>query len=93
MIALLHPADRALIAADAFMNMRGLGDPYPFFTYDPKLNHASQARLADLDFDHLLVSHGPPVMNTGRQQARNLIASRQKKRRQPAAKAPAARPG
>jgi glyoxylase-like metal-dependent hydrolase (beta-lactamase superfamily II) len=89
MIALLHPADRALIAADAFMTLGRLRDPYALFTYDPRLNHATQARLADLDFDHLLVSHGPPLLNTGRQQARDLIASRTKKRGRAAAPAAA----
>jgi glyoxylase-like metal-dependent hydrolase (beta-lactamase superfamily II) len=90
MIALLHAADRALIAADAFMNLRRLRDPYAVFTYDPGLNQASQSRLAELDFDHLLVSHGDPILNTGRQQALDFIASRQKKRGRSAAKAPAA---
>lgn len=82
MITLLHAGDRALIAADTFMNMKNkLSDPYAVFTYDPKLNHAAQARMAQLDFDHLLVSHGPAIMNTGRQEARALLESRVKKPR------------
>jgi glyoxylase-like metal-dependent hydrolase (beta-lactamase superfamily II) len=71
MVALLHAGDRALLCADAFFNVGGkLGDPSPLFTYDPALNHQAQARLAALDFDHLLPSHGPAIMNTGREQAR-----------------------
>ena len=82
MVALLHRADRALICGDAFANGRGkLGDPLSIFTYDIALNRQSQARLAALDFDHLLVSHGPPILNEGRARAQALVASREKKRR------------
>jgi glyoxylase-like metal-dependent hydrolase (beta-lactamase superfamily II) len=80
MVALLHAADRALICADTFYNLGGkLGDPAGPFTYDPALNHASQAKLAALDFDHLLPSHGPVIMNTGKQAAQEVIARRKKK--------------
>ena len=83
MITLLHAGDRALIAADTFMNLNNkLSDPYPFFTYDTQLNHASQARVAQLDFDHLLVSHGAVILNTGRQAVRALLDSRVKKPRE-----------
>ena len=91
MIALLHAGDRALIAADTFMNMGNkLSDPYPYFTYDIKLNHASQERLVALEWDHLLPSHGNFILNTGRQQARALIEARAKKARRPAKPAPSA---
>jgi glyoxylase-like metal-dependent hydrolase (beta-lactamase superfamily II) len=74
LVALLHPGDRALICADTFMNRGGkLTDPFAPFTYDMELNHKSQARLVTLDFDHLLASHGEPILNTGRQQARGLV--------------------
>jgi len=80
MVALLHPADRALISADTFMNRAGkLSDPFPPFTYDMGLNHQSQARLVTLDFDHLLPSHGLPLLNTGRQQARAFVEQDEKK--------------
>lgn len=82
MITLLHAADRALIAADTFMNMNNkLSDPYNVFTYNPGLNRAAQARMVTLEWDHLLVSHGPAILNTGRQQARALLESRIKKPR------------
>jgi len=91
MITLLHAGDRALIAADTFMNMNNkLGDPYLVFTYDHQLNHAAQARMVKLEFDHLLVSHGPPLLNTGRQAARALLDSRVKKPRGAPKAAPAA---
>jgi glyoxylase-like metal-dependent hydrolase (beta-lactamase superfamily II) len=82
MIALLHAGDRALISGDTFGNMGGkLEDPPDYFTYDPALNRRSQAKLAALDFDHLLVSHGSPVMNEGQKQARALVESREKKKK------------
>jgi glyoxylase-like metal-dependent hydrolase (beta-lactamase superfamily II) len=81
MVALLHRKDRAVLAADTVFHTGGkLTDPLPPFTYSPKLNHESQARLAELDFDHLLPSHGAPILNTGRQALQALLAARQKKR-------------
>jgi glyoxylase-like metal-dependent hydrolase (beta-lactamase superfamily II) len=75
LVALLHPGDRALICGDTFMNRNHkLSDPFPFFTYDMDLNRRSQARLAELDFDHLIVSHGEPILNTGRQAIRDWVA-------------------
>jgi glyoxylase-like metal-dependent hydrolase (beta-lactamase superfamily II) len=84
MVALLHQDDRALICGDTFGNLGGkLGDPLRPFTYDPALNHQSQAKLAALDFDHLLASHGPPIMNEGRARVQALLASREKKKKKP----------
>ncbi len=89
MIALLHPGDRALICADAFMSRGGkVSDPFAPFTYDMALNRQSQARLVTLDFDHLLASHGEPLLNTGREQARAFVEKHTKKPR-PAVKATA----
>ncbi|MGH2524681.1 MAG: MBL fold metallo-hydrolase, partial [Anaerolineales bacterium] len=74
MMALLHREDRALICGDAFANFGGkLGDPLAAFTYDMKLARQSQARLIELDFDHLLPSHGPPILNEGCARARALV--------------------
>jgi hydroxyacylglutathione hydrolase len=81
MLALLHTADRALISADVFTNMGKVGDPPLPFTYDMALNRLAQARLVTLDFDHLLVSHGAPILNTGRQQARAFVEKHAKKPR------------
>ena len=72
LVALLHRGDRALICSDVFTNRGRLGDPAGAATYDPRLNHLSQARLALLDFDHLLPSEGPPLLNDGRRQAQAL---------------------
>jgi len=80
MVALLQRADRALICADTFTSRGGrLGDPMAFLTYDPTLNHQSQAKLAALDFDHLLVSHGPAIMNDGTAKAQEYGSKRIKR--------------
>jgi glyoxylase-like metal-dependent hydrolase (beta-lactamase superfamily II) len=82
MVALLHPADRALICADTFYNLSDrLRDPASVFTYDPALNHQSQTRLAQLDFDHLLPSHGPVILREGKARVQELLAKRQSKTR------------
>lgn len=74
MVALLHRADRALIAADTFMNLRGrLGEPFALFTNDPSRNRQSMRKLAALDFDHLLASHGPPIMGEGKARAQAWV--------------------
>ena len=81
MVSLLHAADRALLCADTFYNIGGkLGDPAGVFTYDPALNHESQVRLAALDFDHLIPSHGPAILNTGQQAAQAVVDKRKKKK-------------
>ncbi len=79
MIALLHYADRALICGDAFIIANGkIADPMTAFTYDRQLNRRSQVKVTERDFDHLLVSHGPPRMNTGRADARTYAVARLK---------------
>ncbi|MEK7312554.1 MAG: hypothetical protein AAB382_11310, partial [Chloroflexota bacterium] len=71
---------RALICADTFTSRGGrLGDPMAFLTYDPTLNHQSQAKLAALDFDHLLPSHGPAIMNDGKAKAQEYGSKRIKR--------------
>jgi hydroxyacylglutathione hydrolase len=81
MVALLYGEDRALICGDTFTNLRGkLSDPLAPFTYDMALARQSEAKVAALDFDHLLVSHGPPILNEGRAKAQALVASREKKK-------------
>jgi len=90
MVALLHAADRAVISADTFNNLGKLSDPPAAFTYDPALNHQSQVKLVGLEFEHLLVSHGEPLLNSGRAQAREFIAARERKKARPPRRANAA---
>lgn len=80
-VALLHRRDGALICGDAFSNLGGkLGDPLAPFTYDMAEARRSQARLAELEFEHLLVSHGPIILGEGLKRARALVAGRTKKK-------------
>jgi glyoxylase-like metal-dependent hydrolase (beta-lactamase superfamily II) len=74
MIALLHPGDRALISADTFNHLNGkLTEPFALFTNDPALNRQSMRKVAGLDFDHLLPSHGPAILNNGKAQAQAAV--------------------
>jgi glyoxylase-like metal-dependent hydrolase (beta-lactamase superfamily II) len=75
MIALIHRRDRAIVAGDTFVS-RGLQlyPPAKFFTPDPPTALRSMGRLVDEDFDHLLASHGRPILRTGRTEA--LLAVR-----------------
>ncbi len=67
-IGLLHSQDGAMVCGDAVMNLRGrLSPPYSFATPDPGAAEASMLRLGELDFAHLLPSHGPPILGTGRE--------------------------
>jgi glyoxylase-like metal-dependent hydrolase (beta-lactamase superfamily II) len=58
-IALLWRSGRMLFAADAFMNVTGLGDPLGFENL--KEGRASQSKLADLSFDAVGFGHGGTI--------------------------------
>ena len=50
------------------MNLGGrLSPPFGIATPDPRMAEASMVRLGELDYDHLLPSHGPPILGRGRQ--------------------------
>lgn len=67
-IGLLHPQDGAILCGDAVMNLRGrLAPPFAIATPDPGMAEDSIARLGELDYDHLLPSHGPPILGRGRE--------------------------
>lgn len=67
-VGFLHPTDHAMICGDAVMHLGGhLAPPPAVATPDPKLAQASMHRLAQLDFRHLLPSHGPPILEHGRE--------------------------
>ena len=62
-VAYLHPQDQAVICGDVVMNLRGrLSGPFPFATQDPPSARAAIYRLAELDSNLLLPSHGPPIV-------------------------------
>lgn len=67
-IGFLHPQDQAILCGDALMNLRGqLSPPFAAVTPDPERARASMRRLAELDFVHLLPSHGEPILGRGRE--------------------------
>jgi glyoxylase-like metal-dependent hydrolase (beta-lactamase superfamily II) len=66
-IGFLHSADQAMICGDAIMNHRGrITPPMRIMTADIKLAQASIQRLSELDYIHLLPSHGAPILGNGR---------------------------
>ncbi len=76
-VGFLHPTDHAFICGDAVMNLNGhLGPPPAISTPDPKAARTSIHRLADLDFSHLFPSHGPPILNHGRQAILEFLTQR-----------------
>jgi glyoxylase-like metal-dependent hydrolase (beta-lactamase superfamily II) len=61
-IAFLHPQDRAVICGDVIRNFGGrLSGAFPLTTQDPQAARQAIRRLAELDCDLLLPSHGPPI--------------------------------
>lgn len=75
MVALLHRADRALLTGDVFTNVRDrLSEPMAVFTSDPARNRESMRKLAALDFDHLLASHGPAMLVEGKARAQAFVS-------------------
>lgn len=76
-IGFLHPEDRAMICGDAVMNLNGrLAPPWAIATPDPDMAQASMFRLGELDFKHLLPSHGPPILGRGREAMIDFLGGR-----------------
>lgn len=74
-VGFLHPDDRAMICGDAVFNLRGsLSPPLSMTTPDPEGARASMQRLGDLDFKHLLPSHGPPILGNGKAAMEQFLA-------------------
>jgi len=66
-IGFLHPEDGAMLCGDAVMNFGGrLSRPSVLATQDPATARTSIGRLADLDYERLLPSHGRPILRGGR---------------------------
>ncbi|OGO17781.1 MAG: hypothetical protein A2Z14_06925 [Chloroflexi bacterium RBG_16_48_8] len=64
----IHMKDQACICGDAVMNIgHRLMAPLTFTTPNPKIAKNSIFRLTERNFQHLLPSHGPPIMGVGRQ--------------------------
>ncbi|HWC86996.1 MAG TPA: MBL fold metallo-hydrolase [Solirubrobacteraceae bacterium] len=79
--ALYIPAHRALVCADGVVRWRG-GDELTFvpdqLMDDPeatkgRLRDAYRRLLEELDFDHLLLAHGDPIVGDGKQALRRFL--------------------
>lgn len=62
-IGFLHREDRVVVVGDSVFNFFGVSgnDPFPGIDLDLRMARESLARLAELDVDLLLPSHGPPL--------------------------------
>lgn len=76
-VGFLHPEDHAMICGDAVFNLGGsLGPPLSLATPDPEQARASMRRLGELDYEHLLPSHGPPIMRNGKAAMQRFLERR-----------------
>ncbi len=76
-IGFLHPEDHAMICGDTVMNRNGrLSPPISFSTQNPEQAEASMRRLGELDYQHLLPSHGPPILDRGREAMLEFLEGR-----------------
>lgn len=84
--ALLIPSARAVVLADAVVRGGRAGDEGPLgfvpdsLMDDPPVTkrgllEACERLLGDLDFDHLLLAHGGPVIGDGRELLADLVES------------------
>ena len=77
-VGFLHPTDHAMICGDALMNLGGrLAPPFAMSTPDPAAARASMQRLAELDYLHLLPTHGPPILEHGRQAMLDFLSQKE----------------
>jgi glyoxylase-like metal-dependent hydrolase (beta-lactamase superfamily II) len=68
-LGFIHVKDHACICGDAVMHLGGrLMAPLILTTVNPKMAKNSIFRLTERNFQHLLPSHGLPIMSVGRQQ-------------------------
>jgi glyoxylase-like metal-dependent hydrolase (beta-lactamase superfamily II) len=66
-VGFLHPEDHAFICGDAVMNLRGrLSPPLGLATPDPVQAEISLHRIGEIEFMHLLPSHGAVILKNGR---------------------------
>lgn len=66
-IGFLHSMDMAMICGDTVMHLgRRITPSRRVATADTRLANASIQRMSEIDFRHLLPSHGEPIMDEGR---------------------------
>lgn len=62
---------------DAVFNLGGrLGPPLSLATPDPEQARASMRRLGELEYEHLLPSHGPPILHHGKATMHRMLQRR-----------------
>jgi glyoxylase-like metal-dependent hydrolase (beta-lactamase superfamily II) len=67
-LGFIHVKDQACICGDAVLHLgRRLMPPFALTTPNTKLAKNSIFRLTERNFQHLLPSHGPPLLKIGRQ--------------------------
>lgn len=71
-VAYWHQGDNAIICGDAFLNLWGISPPLNMFSGSLEQVQKSINLLGELEFEHLLPSHGNPILHKGRGQARRL---------------------
>jgi len=73
-ICLLDLKTKALFVGDLVMEENGKLEEIPHhYSLDPMKNREVIRRLLDIDFVHLLPSHGTPILNEGKEKLRELV--------------------
>ncbi|NJE26620.1 MBL fold metallo-hydrolase [Thermococcus sp. MV5] len=73
-ICLLDLKTRALFVGDLLYEQDGRLEEVPHhYSLDPMKNREAIRKLLDVDFVHLLPSHGQPVLNEGKEKLRELV--------------------
>jgi glyoxylase-like metal-dependent hydrolase (beta-lactamase superfamily II) len=76
-VGFLHPEDHAFICGDAVMNLRSrLSPPFGIATPDPVQAEISMQRMGEIEFLHLLPSHGPVILKNGRKALLDFLERR-----------------
>ena len=71
-VAYWHQIDNAIICGDTFLNILEISPPLNMFSSNLEGVQKSINLIGELNFAHLLPSHGNPILNKGRTQARRL---------------------
>ena len=73
-ICLLDLETKALFVGDLVMEENGKLEEIPHhYSLDPMKNREAIKKLLDVDFVHLLPSHGKPILNEGKEKLRELV--------------------
>ena len=74
-ISLLDTERKILVAGDALNNEKGLGPMPDQYNIDPKQHRASIKKLANYEFETVIVGHGKPIPKGGGAQVKALAAN------------------